>query len=86
MSHVQLSAILKAAKHSALQSPNDRDEDELLRAALTAWADQTKEIIEWIEVMGDAVSETRNPKQVMAMGSFRTHLVMSLKALKYSES
>lgn len=62
------------------------DEDELLRAALSAWADQTKELLMWIESQGDAVSESRTPKQVMALGSFRTHLVMGLKALRYAES
>ena len=62
------------------------DEDELLRAALSAWADQTTELLQWIESQGDAVSETRTPKQVMALGSFRTHMVMGLKALRYAES
>lgn len=62
------------------------NEDELLRAALSAWADQTKELLMWIESQGDAVSESRTPKQVMALGSFRTHLVMGLKALRYAES
>ena len=61
-------------------------EDELLRAALSAWADQTKELLQWIEQQGDAISESRSPKQVMALGSFRTHLVMGLKALRYAES
>ena len=51
-------------------------DDELLRAALSAWADQTQELLRWIEGQGDAVSDTRSPKQVMALGSFRTHLVM----------
>ena len=64
--------------------PAHRD-DELLRAALSAWADQTQELLRWIEGQGDAVSDTRSPKQVMALGSFRTHLVMGLKALRYSE-
>ena len=64
----------------------DIDEDELLRAALSAWADQTRELLQWIDQQGDAVSESRTPKQVMALGSFRTHLVMGLKALRYSES
>ena len=62
------------------------DEDELLRAALSAWADQTRELLQWIDQQGDAVSESRSPKQVMALGSFRTHLVMGLKALRYAES
>ena len=62
------------------------DEDGLLRAALSAWADQTRELLQWIDQQGDAVSESRSPKQVMALGSFRTHLVMGLKALRYAES
>ena len=62
------------------------DEDELLRAALSAWADQTRELLQWIDQQGDAVSESRSPKQVMALGSFRTHIVMGLKALRYAES
>ena len=56
------------------------------RAALSAWADQTRELLQWIDQQGDAVSESRTPKQVMALGSFRTHLVMGLKALRYAES
>ena len=86
LSRQQLSALLKAAMeitHSRMSSP---DEDELMRAALSAWADQTKELLQWIESQGDAVSDTRSPKQVMALGSFRTHLVMGLKALRYAES
>ena len=62
------------------------DEDDLLRAALSAWADQTRELLQWLELQGDSVGETRTSKQVMALGSVRTHMVMSLKALRYSES
>ena len=91
LSHHQLSAFLKASArsgdvaHERGESSNI-DEDELLRAALGAWADQTRELLRWIEQQGDAVSQTRSPKQVMALGSFKTHLVMGLKALRYSES
>ena len=59
-------------------------DDELLRATLSAWADQTRSCCDGLKA-GDAVSDTRTPKQVMALGSFRTHLVMGLKALRYSE-
>ena len=62
------------------------DEDDLLRAALSAWADQTKELLQWLELQADSVGKSRTPKQVMALGSGRTHMVMSLKALRYSES
>ena len=83
--------MLKAAIHGGRSSRqqiegHDIDEDELLRAALSAWADQTRELLQWIDQQGDAVSESRTPKQVMALGSFRTHLVMGLKALRYAES
>jgi hypothetical protein len=61
------------------------EEDELLRAALSAWADQTKELIQWIENRGDSLGTTRSPKQLMALGSFRAHMVMGLKALKFAE-
>ena len=55
-------------------------------AALSAWADQTRELLQWLELQGDSVGKTRTTKQVMALGSVRTHMVMSLKALRYSES
>ena len=86
LSRHQLSVLLKAAMEGTQARMSSIDEDELLRAALSAWADQTKELVQWLESQGDAVSDTRSPKQVMALGSFRTHLVMGLKALRYAES
>ena len=85
LSHQQLNALLKAAMDTSGVPEGQLSDDELLRAALCAWADQTQELLRWIEGQGDAVSDTRTPKQVMALGSFRTHLVMGLKALRYSE-
>ena len=77
--------MLRAAADPSAFPEGRLSDDELLRAALSAWADQTQELLRWIESQGDAVSDTRSPKQVMALGSFRTHLVMGLKALRYSE-
>ena len=85
LSHQQLNALLKAATDTSIVPEGQLSDDELLRAALSAWADQTQELLRWIEGQGDAVGHTRTPKQVMALGSFRTHLVMGLKALRYSE-
>jgi len=86
LSHLQLSALLKAAEKGSQERVTGVDEDDLLRAALSAWADQTKELLQWLELQADSVSKSRTPKQVMALGSVRTHMVMSLKALRYSES
>ena len=77
--------MLKAAADPSAVPEGRLSDDELLRAALSAWVDQSQELLRWIESQGDAVSDTRSPKQVMALGSFRTHLVMGLKALRYSE-
>ena len=85
LSHQQLNALLKAAMDESAVPQGQLSDDELLRAALSAWTDQTQELLRWIEAQGDEVSDTRSPKQVMALGSFRTHLVMGLKALRYSE-
>ncbi|OUW66104.1 MAG: hypothetical protein CBD65_06200 [Synechococcus sp. TMED205] len=78
--------MLKAAERGAQEREMGVDEDDLLRAALSAWADQTRELLQWLELQGDSVGKTRTTKQVMALGSVRTHMVMSLKALRYSES
>ena len=86
LSRQQLSDMLRAAMEDSELDPVCLDEDEMLRAALSAWTDQTKELLQWIEGQGDVVSQSRTPKQVMALGSFCTHLVMGLKALRYSES
>ena len=81
-----LDALLKAAAEGSSARDGRVDEDDLLRAALSAWSDQTKELLIWLESQGNDVARTRTPKQVMALGSLRTHMVMSLKALKYAES
>ena len=86
LSQHQLKAFLKAAAEEADERADKLDEDDLLRAALSAWADQTRELLMWLESQGDAVGKTRTPKQVMALGSLRTHMVMGLKALKYAEN
>ena len=85
LSQHQLKAFLKAAAEDAHARADKLDEDDLLRAALSAWADQTRELLMWLESQGDALGRTRTPKQVMALGSLRTHMVMGLKALKYAE-
>ena len=77
---------MKAAIESASDNNNQIEEDEMLRAALSAWVDQTKELLKWIEQQGELLSETRNPKQMMALGSFKTHIIMGIKALKYAEN
>ena len=86
LSQHQLDALLKAAAEGSSARDDRVDQDDLLRAALSAWSDQTKELLIWLESQGNDVARTRTPKQVMALGSLRTHMVMSLKALKYAES
>ncbi|MGB1622156.1 MAG: hypothetical protein ACPHAS_05755 [Synechococcus sp.] len=60
-------------------------DDEDLRAALAAWSDQAFALLDLLEQQGEIVGKTRTPQQVMALGSFRSHLIMGLKALVVSE-
>ncbi len=57
LSHQQLNALLKAAMDESAVPQGQLSDDELLRAALSAWADQTQELLRWIEAQGDAVSD-----------------------------
>ena len=65
LSRHQLSALLKAAMEGTQARMASIDEDELLRAALSAWADQTKELLQWIEsfmVFCGSTSESKKLK------------------------
>lgn len=82
LSREQLAVLWLAAKGKCEQDFND---DEVLRAALAAWSDQACELLDLLEQNGNTVGDTRTPQQVMALGSFRSHLIMGLKALVVSE-
>ena len=84
LSHRDLSGLLKAAL-------KDVDIDVFLEADpladdLQAWSEQTQQLLQRISDHGDAVGHHRSPQQVMALGSFRTHMMLGLQALRAAQS
>ena len=84
MSYRQLQTLIESA-------PADSNLDvspveNPLNSELQAWADSTQHLLESLARSGDVVAVQRTPRQVMALGSLRTHLMLGLQALKASGS
>ena len=50
------------------------------------WVERTSALLKEIEQSSSAAAEGKTPHQVMALGSFRTHLLLGLQALKAAGS
>ena len=83
LSHRQLYQWLE----SAVQDPSTSAPEEMdtLTAELAHWAGQTRSLLQRISQEGESIGAQRSPHQVMALGRFRTHLVLALQALKASQ-
>ena len=83
LSHRQLYQWLE----SAVQDPSTSAPEEMdtLTAELAHWAGQTRSLMQRISQEGESIGAQRSPHQVMALGSFHTHLVLALQALKASQ-
>ena len=53
---------------------------------LERWATSTRQLLQQIAQEGDGLGAHRSAQQVMALGSFRTHLMLGLQALKAARS
>lgn len=83
LSHRQLNQWLE----SAVKDPSTSAAEEIdtLTPELARWAGQTRSLLQRIAQEGESIGAQRSPQQVMALGSFRTHLVLALQALKASQ-
>ena len=84
LSHRDLSGLLKAALKDV-----DIDVSAWIEPALDdlqAWSEQTQTLLQRISDHGEAVGHRRSPQQVMALGSFRTHMMLGLQALRAAQS
>ena len=82
LSHRQLNQWLESAVQDRFMfSPEDKDS---LSADLAQWAGQTRTLLKRLGEEGDSIGAQRSPQQVMALGSFRTHLMLALQALEAS--
>ena len=91
LSHRQLNQLLKTAQASAPQ-PNPAADQQVAGDApsldpnLDQWENHTRQLLQQIAQEGDGLGAHRSAQQVMALGSFRTHLMLGLQALKAARS
>ena len=83
LSHRQLNQWLETAMQET--STPAEESNDTLSAELERWADQTSFLLQRMAHEGDAIGSHRSPQQVMSLGSFRTHLMLGLQALKASQ-
>ena len=80
VSFKDLSSLLKAAS-----KPTTAVEGTGKGSVSYDWAERTSALLKEIEQSSSAAAEEKTPQQVMALGSFRTHLLVGLQALKAAD-
>ena len=80
VSFKDLSSLLKAAS-----KPTPAEEGTGKVSVSYDWAERTSALLKEIEQSSSAAAEGKTPQQVMALGSFRTHLLLGLQALKAAD-
>jgi len=91
LSHRQLNQLLRTAQASASQlnlaaeQQGDGDPPRL-DPDLDRWENHTRQLLQQIKQEGNGLGAHRSAQQVMALGSFRTHLMLGLQALKAARS
>ncbi len=83
LSHRQLNQWLETAGQERFRS--SAEDQDALSADLADWAGKTRTLLRRLAEEGDSIGIERSPQQVMALGSFRTHLMLGLQALKASQ-
>jgi len=77
----ELSSLLKAASQSV---PTEKA--STTESISFDWAERIAALLKEVEQSSSLAAEGRTPQQVMALGSFRTHLLLSLQALKAADN
>jgi hypothetical protein len=80
VSFKQLSSLLKAAGSAAPAEDGSSGEPVSFD-----WAERINALLKEVEQSSAAASEGKTVDQVMALGSFRTHLMLGLQALKAAQ-
>ena len=80
ISFKELSSLLKAASQPVLA-----EKASTMESISFDWAERIAALLKEVEQSSSLAAEGRTPQQVMALGSFRTHLLLSLQALKAAD-
>ena len=81
VSFKELSSLLKAASQSI-----PAEKAETTESVSFDWAERIAALLTEVEQSSSQAAEGKTPQQVMALGSFRTHLLLSLQALKAADA
>ena len=88
LSKQQLVDLFKTAQKDLLSCPLPRgqiDEEELVASWFSAWFDQSKELYRYLNKHSKLLADSRTVDQLMALGTFRALLGMSMSALNTAE-
>ena len=80
VSFKELSSFLKAAS-----KPTPAEKGSGKMSGSYDWLERTSALLKEIEQSSSAAAEGKTSRQVMALGSFRTHLLLGLQALKAAD-
>ena len=80
MSFLQLQKFMHSAKLE--NELNEPQVDLKIDSQLDRWVELTQDLLQTLRKSGNSLATNRNPQQLMALGSFQTHLLLSLQALK----
>ena len=86
VSHRTLMALHQAADQEVVAESNRDELAGRLNATLLRWSEDTKNLLESMASNPEQLGSNRTARQVMALGSFRTHLMLGLQALQASQS
>ena len=83
LSHRQLNQWLGTAVQEFSTSADEVD--DTFSPELERWANHSRFLLQRMARERDAIGSHRSPQQLMALGSFRTHLMLGLQALMASQ-
>ncbi len=86
MSHRTLIALLQSAEKEQMTDSPDHDLGASTNQKLRNWSRETMKLLDNMASNPESFGLNRSKQQVMALGSFRTHLMLGLQALKASQS
>lgn len=86
VSHRTLMALHQAADQEVVAESNLDELAGPLNETLLSWSEDTKKLLSSMASNPEPFGSNRTARQVMAFGSFRTHLILGLQALQASQS
>ena len=81
VSFKELSSLLKAASQSI-----PAEKAETTESVSFNWAERIAALLKEVEQSSCLAAAGKTPQQVMALGSFRTHLLLGLQALNAADT